>query len=248
MNIEDIKKIEGAIILDLEECGSATAATEAIVDQFNRYGQEKLYLNYGPIDDPESDIKSMEDWSKHLSAKLRWDINWDTAEKAAGRTGYTEDGFRDVESLLHAIPFYIIDALVQTGERFEWNSDKTAVRSLHGHDKRLNICIGKDISLAEVPEILYHGTTTTAYDKIKVEGLKPMKRKHVHCQIWLDKAEEISTRHIKHNNAGEAIDEPIILTIAAKEASITGGTQWQKSIDGVYLTSFVPPEYINILK
>ncbi|HEX2900738.1 MAG TPA: RNA 2'-phosphotransferase, partial [Bacteroidia bacterium] len=83
------------------------------------------------------------------------------------------------------------------------------------------------------PEILYHGTVGRYSNIIAKEGIKKMSRHHVHMSKDLQTAIIVGTRR------GEAV----ILKIKAGEMH-RDGYAFFMSPNGVWLTEFVPPEYV----
>ena len=82
--------------------------------------------------------------------------------------------------------------------------------------------------------MLYHGTTKKIAEIIRLEGLLPMGRQYVHLSQHLNIAQEVAKRK------GNKIE---ILTIAAEEA-YRNGNKFYKGNDHVWLSDFIPPEYI----
>jgi len=83
------------------------------------------------------------------------------------------------------------------------------------------------------PEILYHGTTHKFVSLIEKEGLKKMKRQHVH----LSRTEETAIK------VGSRRGVPVVLSIKALEM-FKDGISFYKSKNGVWLTDHVPAKYI----
>ena len=105
------------------------------------------------------------------------------------------------------------------------------VRALYGH----SIDVEPDLPEVEV-EILYHGTSRKAARRIESEGLKSQGRRKVHLSARKEDAIEVGKRHTP---------EPVLLEIRADEA-VDSGVVFQKASDKVYVTDFVPPEFIKI--
>lgn len=115
-------------------------------------------------------------------------------------------------------------------KRFIFNNDKSKIRANQGH----SIDIELDYKPQEPPEFLYHGTTSKFIDAIMKEGLKKMKRHHVHLSPDTETAEIVGARRGK----------PIILKINAQKMN-EAGFDFFVSANNVWLTDNVPPEYIQ---
>ena len=88
-----------------------------------------------------------------------------------------------------------------------------------------------------IPLLLYHGTTKSAWEIIQREGIKSQSRQYVHLSKDIHTARLVGKRRTKN---------PIVLTIdtqKAKELDVT----FYKSGD-MFLTDFIPPESINKFK
>lgn len=113
--------------------------------------------------------------------------------------------------------------------RFELSPDATSVRARQGH----SVTVDLDWPIIAPPEYLYHGTVERFLDAILAEGLKPMKRHHVHL------SPDIATATIVGSRRGEAV----ILRVAAGEMA-AGGHVFRLSGNGVWLADHVPTQFI----
>ena len=116
-------------------------------------------------------------------------------------------------------------------KRFEIIGDK--IRALYGHTIPVEIELKEDKNM----KVFYHGTTSEVVSKILESGLKPMRRLWVHLSPSVEMAREVGLRRTR---------KPIILKINA-EAARKDGIKFYKATDKVYLCSFVPPKYIEIV-
>lgn len=117
-------------------------------------------------------------------------------------------------------------------QRFELSPDLTRIRARQGH----SIDIDLALSPIEPPPLLYHGTVERALAAILADGLKKMRRHHVHLSADLDTARKVGARR------GAAV----ILEIDA--ASMTrAGELFYRSANGVWLTDAVPARYLRRL-
>lgn len=150
-----------------------------------------------------------------------------------------EAGWIDTDHLLSAMAQHgkdmsreTLELVVNTNDkqRFSFNEDGTRIRANQGHS--LNIDLGYEA--ATPPEILYHGTPQQFIDVIGREGLKKMKRHHVHLHI--DK--KTST------NVGSRRGKPVLLEVRAYEMH-RAGFEFFVTPNDVWLTDHVPVEYID---
>ena len=158
-----------------------------------------------------------------------------------GRIGIMLDdrGWTDVATLLAALAAYSspvskgdLEQVVaeNTKQRFAFNDDKTMIRANQGHSVIVNL----DYAVAVPPTILYHGTGVKNLTSILASGIKRMARHHVHLSA------DIETALI----VGRRWGIPAVLKIAAQEMQDTGFV-FYKSLNAVWLTDRVPPEYIS---
>lgn len=115
-------------------------------------------------------------------------------------------------------------------QRFSFNSDKTKIRANQGHS------VDIDLQLTEVKptNTLYHGTATKFLSSIYKDGLIKGKRQHVHLSDNEKTATQVGSRH----------GTVYILNIDS-EKMYDDGYKFYKSDNGVWLTDFVPREYIT---
>lgn len=113
--------------------------------------------------------------------------------------------------------------------RYEVTDEK--IRALYGH----SIDVEPDLPDVKV-EVLYHGTSRKAARRILDEGLKSQGRRKVHLSKIKEDAVQVGERHTP---------DPVILTVLAKEA-IEADVGFQKASDRVYVTDYVPPEFIEL--
>lgn len=108
--------------------------------------------------------------------------------------------------------------------RFEFNPDKTKIRATQGH----SIPVIFDLEFIEPPIVLYHRTHKIFLEKIFETGLLKMNRHHVHMteDMFLNKTKEI------------------LLVIDSKKMH-EDGYKFLKTSNDVWLTDFVPPQYIT---
>lgn len=116
-------------------------------------------------------------------------------------------------------------------QRFELDSDQRRIRARQGH----SIAIEGDWQQAVPPPVLYHGTVDRFLGAILAEGLKPMKRHHVHLSPDVETASKVGQRRGK----------PVILHVDAASMAADGAV-FLLTGNGVWLTDSVPPEYVTL--
>ena len=125
-----------------------------------------------------------------------------------------------------------LDRIVETNnkKRFAYSKNGLRIRASQGHSIKVDL----GLEATQPPKLLYHGTVNKFLDPIKQEGLKKGSRQHVH--LSLDEATA--------TNVGARRGKPVILTINA-EKMYQDGLKIFLSANGVWLTDFVPTEYIQ---
>ncbi|MFN1218350.1 RNA 2'-phosphotransferase [Chryseobacterium kwangjuense] len=150
-----------------------------------------------------------------------------------------ENGWADVSELITKsakgrmhFNFEDLEEVVETNnkKRFAFNEDKTRIRASQGH----SIDIDLDLKAAQPPDFLYHGTAEANISSILENGIEKRTRQHVHLSADKETATKVGMRHGK----------PVILTIRTK-AMHEAGIAFYLSANGVWLTDFVDPQYIN---
>jgi putative RNA 2'-phosphotransferase len=121
--------------------------------------------------------------------------------------------------------------VVETSEkkRFVLSVDKRRIRAAQGH----SIPVDLGLSPQSPPTVLYHGTSTRFLNAILREGIRPLSRQQVHLSIDTEAARRVGQRHGK----------PIVLLVEALRMH-ENGFSFFLSENGIWLTDYVPPEYL----
>ncbi|MCP2272950.1 putative RNA 2'-phosphotransferase [Actinokineospora diospyrosa] len=190
-------------------------------------GQRRV-VYYGDMED-----KMIIRLSKRLSKVLRHD---------PGSIGVTLDaaGWVDVDDLLKALAAHgtrmsraTLDRVVAENNksRFAFDGTGARIRASQGH----TVAVELELPEAPPPPVLYHGTVAAAMPGIRAEGLKPMKRHHVHLSATTETAVNVGSRRGK----------PIVLEVDAGRMAQAGHV-FLLSANGVWLTAHVPVEYLDL--
>lgn len=148
--------------------------------------------------------------------------------------GFDKHGWREVQDLIenHGFALEELRTIVATNnkQRFEFSEDGHYIRARQGHS------IDVDVQLQEAtpPVYLFHGTIDTFLPSIMEDGLRRMKRQHVHLS-----ADEETAARVGSRRKGTVV----VLKIAAQEMYNDGYRFWL-SRNNVWLTGSVPRRYI----
>jgi putative RNA 2'-phosphotransferase len=127
--------------------------------------------------------------------------------------------------------------------RFEIKDDK--IRALYGHSSSF-IPFSKIQKIAsKPPDILYHGTSPSAAKNILSEGLRPMNRQYVHLSADKNTALQVGKRKTILKKEEE---QPVIIAISAIEAYYTGVYHFYQASDSIWLSDYIHPNFMELLK
>jgi putative RNA 2'-phosphotransferase len=129
--------------------------------------------------------------------------------------------------------------------RFEIKDDK--IRALYGHSSSSSFIPFTKIQkiASKPPDILYHGTSPSAAKNIMSEGLRPMNRQYVHLSTDKNTALQVGKRKTILKKEQE---QPVIIAISAIEAYNTGLYHFYQASDSVWLTDYIHPNFMELLK
>ena len=150
-------------------------------------------------------------------------------------------GWANVSELLcgirerHPLTMEELDKIVQTDDkqRYSFNDDRTKIRANQGH----SIPVDVELAKREPPEYLYHGTGEKYLESILEKGLISKTRLYVHLSEDIETAESVGVRH----------GTPIVFSVASGQM-YQNGFQFYISKNGVWLTSQVPTDYLQLLQ
>ena len=126
----------------------------------------------------------------------------------------------------------MLEEIVATDDkqRYSFNEDKTKIRANQGH----SIDVDVELEEAQPPEYLWHGTGTKYAESIRKTGLISKSRLYVHMSESYMTAMDTGARHGK----------PMVFCVKAEDM-YNDGYKFYKSENGVWLTKFVPVEYLG---
>jgi putative RNA 2'-phosphotransferase len=135
----------------------------------------------------------------------------------ADSVALTEESIREIVRCSDKQPFALSD-------------DGAMIRANQGHSVEVDLALNPQ----QPPEILFHGTATRFLDLIRHDGLKPMRRQHVHLSFDEGTATQVGQRH----------GMPVVLRIKAGEMW-RAGTTFYLSANGVWLTERVVASFLE---
>ena len=147
------------------------------------------------------------------------------------------NGWANVSEIVRALAVNReqLNAIVTTNnkKRFEFSPEGERIRACQGHSGSVAV----DVELTEVFEVppLYHGTAKKWCAAIFTEGLKKMTRQHVHLSEQHATALEVGRRH----------GASCVFKVDGARM-LQEGFKFYRSNNGVYLTEYVPSEYLSL--
>lgn len=167
---------------------------------------------------------------------------WLRHRPAAGSLALDEQGWTDIDAVLAALSWAGVEeareklqSVVTTNDkqRFELSSDKSRIRARQGH----SVPVRLDWPVRTPPELLYHGTVERALPAILEQGLRPMRRHHVHLSPDVESARRVAVRR----------GAPVILAIRALDLHARG-TPFYLTANGVWLAEAVHPSLLTVVE
>lgn len=125
-----------------------------------------------------------------------------------------------------------LEQIVDTNDkqRFEFNQSRLSIRARQGHSVEVNL----GCPSATPPEMLLHGTPRKFVGSILETGLKKMNRHHVHLHTDEKTASAVGARR----------GDSVLLRVRSADMH-RAGFEFFVTENGVWLTDFVPPEFID---
>jgi putative RNA 2'-phosphotransferase len=127
-----------------------------------------------------------------------------------------------------------LEEIVATSDkqRFALSPDGARIRANQGHSVEVDLGLPRRAP----PEVLFHGTVARFLEPIRREGLLRRARTHVHLSAEVDTANVVARRRV---------GETVIVRVRARAMHDAGHT-FVMSENGVWLTTEVPPEFLEL--
>jgi putative RNA 2'-phosphotransferase len=116
--------------------------------------------------------------------------------------------------------------------RFSYDETGERIRANQGH----SVAVDLQLEPAVPPDLLYHGTGERTAEAIRREGLRKMRRHHVHLSPDVATALMVGRRH----------GRPVVFEVRAAALHAVG-SPFYRSENGVWLVDAVPPGYLRLL-
>ncbi len=115
-------------------------------------------------------------------------------------------------------------------QRFGFDPTGTLIRAHQGH----SVAVDLQLQPVEPPPVLFHGTAERYLATILREGLRPMRRHHVHLSSDHETATRVGARH----------GRPVVLEVDAAGMR-AAGIVFYRSDNGVWLVDHVPARFLR---
>jgi putative RNA 2'-phosphotransferase len=173
--------------------------------------------------------------SKRLSLHLRHEPKTLGLTLEPGGWVKVDDLLRAFSSKHFPVTREQLETVVKENDKQRFSFDETGlrIRANQGHSAKVNLQLEPQIP----PDVLYHGTALSVLEVILREGLKRMKRHHVHLSTDKDMMLKVAMRHGK----------PVLLKIKAKEMH-GAGYKFYLSANGVWLVDAIPPTFLEVVQ
>ena len=151
-------------------------------------------------------------------------------------------GYADAAELIEAVnrnPKYHLDwellreiAATDGKRRYQWNEAGDKIRACQGH----SFAVDLELKPLVPPDVLYHGTPVKSVESILQTGIRKCSRQYVHLSPDYETAVKV----------GERRGRAAILLVDSGRMH-RDGFVFYRAGNGVWLTDFVPCEYINLI-
>jgi len=153
-----------------------------------------------------------------------------------------QSGWTDVETLIQksnsfgvSLDISMLKYIVMSDnkKRYSFNEKGDKIRASQGH----SIALELGYKAQNPPEILYHGTSVKSVESILNTGIEKRSRSHVHLSYDIQTAINVGSRHGK----------PAVFLVQAKRMFMYK-FEFFLSDNGVWLTNYVPAEFIKLIE
>ncbi len=125
-----------------------------------------------------------------------------------------------------------VEAAVALPGKKRYELDAGRIRARYGHSVESEV----ERPVAAPPPVLYHGTSAATVPAILREGLRPMRRQHVHLSADVETARIVGARR----------RGPVAVLRVDTAAAVAAGVVFRTADDGVWLADPVPPAYLAV--
>lgn len=143
----------------------------------------------------------------------------------------------------------VVDGLRSTGGRWSDVDSADLERMITASTKRRHEVVGDRIRAlyghslpglirktpAPPPAQLFHGTASATWNRIRAQGLLPLRRQYVHLSTDVDTAIAVGRRKSR---------DPILLRVNAAEAD-AAGVLFYEGNEMVWLADRIPPRFVD---
>lgn len=130
-------------------------------------------------------------------------------------------------------PEHVI-AIAKTDEKGRYQLSMGKIRATYGHSIEVTL----DLPTDEIPDQLYYPSSIEEAEVLLETGIRHSDRAMVHLSDTKVSAREAGSHRVK---------EPVIICINA-EGAIDNGVVIQRAGNHVYITDFIPSEYLQIVE
>jgi putative RNA 2'-phosphotransferase len=172
--------------------------------------------------------------SKFLSKHLRHDPGGLGLELEEGGWVLVDDLVRGCARNRFPVTLEELLEVVASSDKQRFSFDETGarIRANQGHSVEVDLALDP----VTPPDVLYHGTGHTTAEAVQREGLRKMRRHHVHLSADVETATRVGARH----------GRPVIFAVDAR-AMVEAGIPFFCSANGVWLVDEVPPTHLRRL-
>ncbi|MFL6401789.1 MAG: RNA 2'-phosphotransferase [Nitrososphaeraceae archaeon] len=165
-----------------------------------------------------------------------------------------KEGWTSVDELLNALSLHHnnrwyrhlkrqdLEDMIAGSDKVRFELKDSKIRALYGHSYSSILFTKMHKTASKPPAILYHGTSSSAAKNIMSEGLRPMDRQYVHLSIDKNTAIQVGKRKTDIKR------ELVIMAVSAMEAYNTGAHHFYRATDLVWLTDYIHPNFMELLK
>jgi putative RNA 2'-phosphotransferase len=122
-----------------------------------------------------------------------------------------------------------LDEIVARNDKARFAIDGDRIRASQGH----SVAVDLGLEPLTPPSWLFHGTVGRVLAAIREEGLRPMRRHHVHLSADRETSVKVGSRR----------GAPVVLSVDSGRMHAEG-VMFYRSDNGVWLVDAVPPRFI----